>query len=95
MDKKFQSKLYNEYDYLSMVGLKLIHVSKRVPWYPTQHSHTQRHIYANIMYSFIFIDLVLTLSIQFSRGNSLEGQVPEIESTGPRRQMSCSDLNKW
>ena len=33
MDKKFHPTLYNECDFLSMSGLKLIHVSKRGPWW--------------------------------------------------------------
>ena len=33
MDKQFHSTPYNSFDYLSLLGLKFIHVSKRGPWY--------------------------------------------------------------
>ena len=32
MDKKFLTRVYNGYNYLFMLGLKLNHVSKRGPW---------------------------------------------------------------
>ena len=34
MDKLFHPTVYNECNYLSMLGLKLNHVSKRGPWCP-------------------------------------------------------------
>ena len=33
MDKSFHPILYNEFNNLPMMGLKLMHVSKRRPWW--------------------------------------------------------------
>ena len=59
MDKQFHPTVYNGYNYLSMLGLKLNHVSKRGHWW-LFYSGLNRH--QTILHTFLNFFLNLTLS---------------------------------
>ena len=48
MDKQFYLTLYDGFDYLCILGSKLIHVSKSDPWWPYHEAFMERDAGTNV-----------------------------------------------